>query len=74
MSDQKSSAGEPMNIEPTFTNADLMTLGELQLLQLGLWVIGEENRVDFKLMPTYDALLEKLRTASQRKIERWVSR
>jgi len=59
--------------ETMLTNADLMTLGELQLLQLGLWVIGEESRVDFKLMGTYDALLRKLRDAAQRKIEREVS-
>jgi hypothetical protein len=42
------------------------TLGELLLL--GLWVIGQEDRVDHGLMPEYRGLSARLQVAVQRKV------
>jgi hypothetical protein len=43
------------------------TLGELQLLLLGLWILGEENRVDQGLMREHGSLTARLSIAVQRK-------
>lgn len=48
---------------------DHFTLGELQLIKLGLEVIGERNQVDFKL--TGDQL--RLRTQLKVALERMVT-
>jgi hypothetical protein len=37
-----------------------LTLGELQLLHQGLCVIGEQNRVDERLIGTWRSLLERI--------------
>jgi hypothetical protein len=37
-----------------------LTLAELQLLMLGIWVIGEENRVDPRVMAEYGWLSKSL--------------
>lgn len=37
-----------------------LSLGETQLLLLGLWVIGEENRVDPRMQAEYGWLLNAL--------------
>lgn len=42
-----------------------LSLGEVQLLLLGLWVIGQENRVDPRLNAEYGWLLNALSAASQ---------
>lgn len=47
---------------------DGLTLGELQLVALGLWVIGEENRVDLQLMPEYRGLCARVQVAVQREV------
>jgi hypothetical protein len=39
-------------------------LGEKQLLMLGLWVIGERNQVDFKLMGEWKLLCAQLKLAA----------
>lgn len=44
------------------------TLGELQLIQLGLWVLGEENRVDFKLVGDHLRLRTQLKVALERRV------
>jgi hypothetical protein len=41
-----------------------LTLGEKQLLMLGLWVIGERDQVDFKLMGEWKLLCAQLKLAA----------
>lgn len=43
----------------------VLSLGEVQLLLLGLWVIGEENRVDPRVEIEYGWLLNELNGAAQ---------
>jgi hypothetical protein len=43
----------------------VLSLGEIQLLLLGLWVIGEENRVDPRLETEYGWLLNSLAALAQ---------
>lgn len=45
------------------------SLAELQLLALGLWVIGDENRVDWKLMPDYKQLRVDIQRGLQRQAD-----
>lgn len=53
-------------IEPVgFTG---FTLGELQLLALGLWVLGEQDRVDRELLIDHSGLCARLLVALQRKV------
>lgn len=47
---------------------DNLTLGEIQLLQLGLWVIGERNQVDEKQVADYSRLLRQLGSAAAAKV------
>ena len=42
-----------------------LSLAEVQLLLLGLWVIGEENRVDLRIETEYGWLLNELSAAAQ---------
>jgi len=42
-----------------------LSLGEVQLLLLGLWIIGEENRVDPRLNAEYGWLLNSLASLAQ---------
>ena len=42
-----------------------LSLGEVQLLLLGLWVIGEENRVDPRLEAEYGWMLNALAALAQ---------
>ena len=49
---------------------DHFTLGELQLLQLGLWIIGEQNRVDFNLVGDQFRLRTQLKTALKKKVSK----
>lgn len=44
------------------------TLGELTLLALGLWVIGEQDRVDHQLMPEYRGLQARLSVTLQTRV------
>jgi len=41
-----------------------LTLGEQQLLLLGLWVIGEQNRVDPRLLEEHEWLVNALASLS----------
>lgn len=43
----------------------VLSLGEVQLLLLGLWVIGEENRVDPRIETEYGWLLNALSAQAQ---------
>jgi hypothetical protein len=47
---------------------DQFTLSELQLLALGLWVIGEEERVDKALLIDWSGLVARIRWALQHKV------
>lgn len=49
-------------IEQAFS---VLSLGEVQLLLLGLWVIGEENRVDPRVETEYGWLLNALNAQAQ---------
>lgn len=42
-----------------------LSLGEIQLLLTGLWVIGEENRIDPRQQAEYGWLLNELAAAAQ---------
>lgn len=42
---------------------DNFTLAEVQLLQQGLWIIGEQNRVDLNVMQDYRHLVAQLKVA-----------
>lgn len=56
-SSAKFDASSPANGE----RWDAFTLAEKQLLQLGLWIIGERNQVDFKLMHDWRRLCDQLK-------------
>jgi len=43
-------------------------LAELQLLALGLWIIGDENRVDPELLIYWHGLRARIAFALQRKV------
>ena len=44
------------------------SLAEVHLLALGLWVLGEENRVDHKLMPDYRTLRTQAQVALGKRV------
>jgi hypothetical protein len=44
------------------------TLGELQLMLLGLWVLGENEQVDKGLIADWRGLIARLRIAVQAKL------
>ncbi len=45
-----------------------MTLAELQLLQLGLWLLGQQDRVDKALLPVWHELNASVTLAIQVKL------
>lgn len=54
--------------EPPPVGFSDFTLGEVQLLALGLWVIGDLGMVDHELHDYFDGLKARLRVAAQRKV------
>ena len=46
-----------------------LTLGEVQLLLLGLWVIGDQNRVDLQLLLEFQTLVAQLKIAAEAKAQ-----
>jgi hypothetical protein len=60
-------SGPPLGPQP-LGPFDQFSLGELQLLALGLWVLGEQERVDRGLVADWQGLVARIQLAVQRKL------
>lgn len=68
MTEEPTGAIERRHMERIRQCVASLSLGEVQLLLLGLWVIGDENRVDPRLETEYRWLITGLRARANETI------